>query len=407
MADKFVRASRLFNRFLKLTLGHYMMRLFGYKVYNDHIDKLKPPYIVLANHTNNWDPFLLSMCFPEPVYFVTSDTHFRSAFFRFLFRLVGSIPKTKFVSDPGTTRSIFNIVKHGGIIGIFPEGRRSWDGKTLPILYPTAKLIKSLGIPVVGVVFKGACLSMPRWAKNTRKGQLTMHCSLLLDGDKISSLNTDEIFGIITDGLAHDEYEWQKEVMISFKGKNLAEGLELFLFCCPNCKSIGKMKSSNSEFRCLDCDYSVEYDTYGFLNTKHSKHYYKNTRDWNIWQLAYFEAYITSMDNNAVDNPIFDDTDVLAVSGTRLTPLKEIQSGRLACYYDRITFSGGNDVFLEFPIKKIYGENIQSNKKFEFYFEKILYRFTGNTCGLSAYKWVKAVEILKKLHKQEAVKKYE
>lgn len=407
MAEKFVRASKLFNRFLKLTLGRYMRRLFNFKINNDQIVNLKPPYIVLANHTNNWDPFLLSMCFPEPVYFVTSDTHFRSRILRYLLKLVGAIPKTKFVSDPSATRDIFNIVKHGGIIGIFPEGRRSWDGKTLPLIYPTAKLIKSLGLPVVKVLFKGACLSMPRWARKPRKGELTMECSILLNSAKLAEMTVDDVFNYITTGLAYDEYEWQRTAMIPFRGEAIVERLELFLFCCPDCSSIGTMKSSKASFGCNKCGYAVEYDDYGFINKKHGRLHFDNTSDWNLWQLEYMESLISSaLDIRAVP-PVFEDQDILAQTGGRLKPLKRLETGKLSMHIDKIVFTGDEGIYLEFPLKKIYGENIQSNRKFEFYHEKVLYRFTGNSYCLPAYKWVKAVEISKKLAKLEAIKNYE
>lgn len=396
MADRFIKASRLFNKFLKLTLGSYLRILFGYKIYNAGIADLKPPYIVLANHTNFWDPFLLSMCFSEPVYFVTSDTHFRSRILRNILKLVGAIPKTKFVSDPSATRDIFMVVKIGGIIGIFPEGRRSWDGKTLPVIYTTAKLIKSLGLPVVSVLFKGANLSMPRWARKTRKGKLIMQCSILLSEEDIFKMPVDDIYNNITEGLAHDEYEWQRNMMIPYKGRSPAERLELFLFCCPQCKSIGTMASKKDDFYCTHCKYSVEYNQHGFFSTTHAQLYYDSPRDWNLWQLNYLENHAGTNDAENNGKALFEDKDILAQTGGRLVSLKKLQNGHLAMFTDKIVFVGDDETRLEFPLKKIHGENIQSNRQLEFYYNKVLYRFTGNSYCLTAYKWVKAIEIYKK-----------
>lgn len=399
MADRFVKASGFFNKFLKFTLGSYLRVLFDLKIYKDGINGLKPPYIVLANHTNFWDPFLLSLCFSNPIYFVTSDTHFRSRILKNLLKLVGAIPKTKFVSDPSATRDIFKVVKIGGIIGIFPEGRRSWDGKTLPLIYPTAKLIKSLGLPVVTVVFKGANLAMPRWAKSSRKGEVNMHCELLLNKEAIEKMTVEDIFNSISSSLAHDEYEWQKSRMTPYKGKSPAERLELFLFCCPHCKAIGTMASNDDAFFCKKCGYSVTYDKYGFFTKQQGKSYFDNPRDWNLWQLDYTGSLPGLYADNNIEGPIFEDKDVLAQTGGRLITLKRLQTGKLYMYANRIVFHGDEGLELEFPIRKLYGENIQSNRQLEFYYEKVLYRFTGNTYCLSAYKWVKAIDIFKKIEK--------
>lgn len=397
MTAEFKKASSSFNKFLKVIFGSYMGYLFGYEIFNDQIAGLEPPYIVLANHTNFWDPFLLSMCFTDPVYFVTSDTHFRNPLLRQLLKLVGAIPKTKNVSDPHAIRDIIRVAGSGGIIGIFPEGRRNWDGKTLPLFYPTAKLIKTLKLPVITVLFKGAYLSMPRWANKTRKGELHMICSKLLDADDLTALSTDEIFAKITDGLSHDEYDYQKSRMISYKSTFPAERLELFLFCCPDCKSIGTMKSRNEDFFCTNCGYTLKYNEFGFFSSSGQELYFDNPRDWNIWQLKYLESLADSSALSVSSNVIFEDDDVLLQTGTvvRLKSLKKEQAGRLAMHRDFMRFEGSQGLLLDIPLNKISGQNIQMNNQLEFYHEKTLYKFTGNTFNLSAYKWVKAIELFK------------
>jgi 1-acyl-sn-glycerol-3-phosphate acyltransferase len=401
MAAEFRKASRFFNKFLKATLGNYMRLLFGYEIFNDTTAGLKPPYIVLANHTNFWDPFLLSMCFPEPVHFVTSDLHFRHPLLRQLLKLVGAIPKTKNVSDPQTIKDIIRVTRNGGIIGIFPEGRRSWDGRTLSLFYPTAKLIKSLKLPVVTVLFKGAYLSMPRWAKKTRKGQLHMICGKLLNTADLAVLSSDEIYAKIIESLSYDEYEYQKEKMIRYKSGAPAEKLELLLFCCPACKSMGTLKSKKEDFFCSNCGHAVKYNEYGFFDSVCGELFYENPRDWNHWQLKYLESLLDGSEFIDPSTPIFEDNNVLLHSGTgkRHKALKKEQTGKLAVFQDHIRFEGQNSLTLEFPLHSISGENVQMNNQLEFYYDKTLYKFTGDSYSLSAYKWVKAIELYKKIKK--------
>lgn len=397
MEYKFRMAGTLFNKFLKLILGSYMRYLFGYRISNGQISGLKPPYIVIANHTNFWDPFMLSMCIPGPVHFVTSDAYFRNPVLKFLLRYVGAIPKTKSVPDMQSIKHILYVAKSNGVVGIFAEGRRNWDGTTLPLPYPTAKLIKSMKIPVVSVLFEGACLSMPRWAKHTRRGELTMTCRQVYTGEVIKELSTDEIFAGITASLEHDEYNWQRSRMTPYKGRKLAERLELFLFLCPECKSTIHLKSHNDIFYCTRCKYTVRYDEYGFFKPVSGRLYFDNPREWNLWQLEVLKSEILTKGSRPGSGPLMEDENVTAYMGGKSIPLKLLYKGCLYLYCDRIVFKSREGTDYSFMLSEIYGENIQYNDQIEFYHEKVLYRFGGCQCPISAYKWVRAVEMLKEI----------
>lgn len=371
-----------------------MRYLFGYRFFNEQIKALKPPYIIIANHTNFWDPFLLSMCIPSPVHFVTSDAYFRNPVLKFLLKYVGAIPKTKSVSDPQSIRYILSVAKSNGIIGIFAEGRRNWDGTTLPLLYPTAKLVKSLKMPVVSVLFKGACLSMPRWAGHTRKGELTMTCSQVFSSDEIKGLSVDEIYAGMTSSLSHDEYAWQRDRMIPYKGRRQAERMELFLFLCPECKSTVHMKSHHDILYCTKCNYSVRYDKYGFFKPVSGKLYFDNPREWNLWQIGVLESEIHSKNTQPGAGPLLEDVRVTAYRGGKSNHLELLHTGCLYLYFDKIVFKSPEGGITLFEITEIYGQNVQYNDQLEFYYKKVLYRFGGIHAPISAYKWVRALEIL-------------
>ncbi len=397
MRRKKYKAGKLFNKFLKFTIGNYMKFLFDYSIENEQLKGLKPPYVIIANHTNFWDPFLLSMCIPEPVYFVTSDAYFRNPLLKCLLTLVGAIPKTKLVADPLSIRGIIEVVRNNGVIGIFPEGRRSWDGRTLPLLRPTAKLIKSLNIPVVTVLFKGAYLSMPRWASTTRKGRLTMTLSRTLEPYDIKQLSTEDIFLSITKSLFYDEYDYQRSHMNLYKGQHNAEKLERFLFFCPECECISSLVSSHNNLRCRNCTYEVSYNNFGFFETAKHKLHYDNPRDWNVWQLEKLYLYLLTKILQGDHSLLLTDNDIIMKTGQKTGALKlKATGGTLSLYADRIQFSIGNQEVQRFRMSNIIGENIQLNNQLEFICEKTLYRYSGRQGDLSAYKWVQAIGLIKK-----------
>jgi 1-acyl-sn-glycerol-3-phosphate acyltransferase len=95
----------------------------------EHVRDLKPPFIVVANHVNFWDPFWINAFISTPIQFVASDNLFRTTLLGFAMRLLGSIPKTKLMNDAQTIGHIFRVLEAGGVVGIFPEGTRSYDGR--------------------------------------------------------------------------------------------------------------------------------------------------------------------------------------------------------------------------------------------------------------------------------------
>ncbi len=388
------RPNRLFSRSMLFGLRLYLEHMWNIEVELNYIKKINPPYIILANHVNNWDPFLINMYLDEPISYVTSDEYFRNPILKKLLNYVGAIPKTKFKSDLSTVKKILSAKRDNRIIGIFPEGRRSWDGCTGKILYSTAKLIKLLKIPVVTTVIEGGHLSYPRWATNHRKGKILISYKLIMDADTVKKDSIDTIHKKIVAELKHDEYAMQKEQMNLYKGKNLAENLELYLFICPNCKTIGNMKSKGKSFFCQNCDYASTYTDTGFLQLQNNEYkHFNNPRDWNKWQIQYLKKLISNSFKDSSTSILFCDNGVNIHIGKKGQKLNKMGHGKLYLNSDRFYFLGDDRNKIAFDFQKIKGLNIQYNNKIEFYYGSRLYRFSFKDTNISAYKWTKGLEI--------------
>ncbi|NLY19227.1 MAG: 1-acyl-sn-glycerol-3-phosphate acyltransferase [Clostridiaceae bacterium] len=394
--------SKWFNRLLKATLGTYLKLRFNVKIYNEDIKGLKSPYLVIGNHVGAWDPFLMSMGIKEPVYFVISDAHFRHFWLRQVFKLVGGISKTKKLADSGTIRVIISIKKASGVIGLYPEGARNWDLKNLPVFFSTAKLIKNLKIPVVNTLMEGAGLTRPRWGRSSRTGIINLKYSILLTPEEINNLSVDEIYAKVVEGISFNEYEWQNKNMIRFKGRNKAEYLDLFLVVCPGCKSLCTMRSHKDSFYCTECGYSVEYDDYGFLNTK-DEPFFNTTQGWSDWQNSYLYDLFSKDEYVSGKKPLFTDVKTKLFTGKRRGRLRQYNwLGKVELYFDRIVFTAEKRAAYSFPLDKITGLNIQNNNKFEFYVKDNLYRFKFTTQHKSVYKYYLAVNLIEKIKEEKA-----
>ena len=148
------------------------------------LERVAPPYIVVANHVSFWDPFWVNSFIRHPIQFVASDNLFRTFPLGFAMRLLGAIPKTKLMNDPETVRHIYRVLAGGGVVGLFPEGSRTNDGRLSPLVPAVARLLRRLKVPVIAARDGGRVpVAVPaghgmrggaRWRSPTRKSSRAM-----------------------------------------------------------------------------------------------------------------------------------------------------------------------------------------------------------------------------------------
>lgn len=111
----------LFARYFIWPVLRYQYKI---KIKNHQIaEDIKPPYILVANHTSYNDVFFVSEGIPHPVSYLADEAVIKKSFFRgILIRLTGAIPLSKGMADPVAIRQLRYLKEHGGVIGIFPEG---------------------------------------------------------------------------------------------------------------------------------------------------------------------------------------------------------------------------------------------------------------------------------------------
>lgn len=169
----------------------FMLIKFGLRIkYNvtvegvDNIPK-KGPLIFISNHTSIVDSFLLGCNLPRKIYFMAKSTEFDSLGKRVFFYLSRSFPVRRYDTDPGALRNAYKILEFGGMVGIYPEGERTWDGVLQPLRRGTVRFILSAGVPVVIAGIRGAYQHQPRWGGKIGSPQIAIRFGKPIEVKKI------------------------------------------------------------------------------------------------------------------------------------------------------------------------------------------------------------------------------
>jgi len=293
---KHYRLHRFMFVILRRTVVPIIQRVMGYR-YNK---KKGPdvPSLVISNHNTNLDPVLVAMSFSRHMYFLTSEHALRkglkSRLLRFFF---APIPINKSRVDVSAIKDILRRLKAGASVCFFAEGDRSFNGLTSPISSSTAKLVKTSGVDLITFRLEGGYFTAPRWAKKLRRGIMSGSRVNHYSGADLKTMTIEQINKLIEQDIYEDAYERQKNDLIRFHGKKLAESIETVLYLCPRCEKIGTLRSEGEHFFC-SCGLDVEYCETGLLRGDDLP--FTSIKEWDQWQTGKLEEII----DNSGDQPI-------------------------------------------------------------------------------------------------------
>lgn len=132
------------------------------------------PAVILPNHGSFLDAILLGAALDRPIGFMTKNSEFRDPAMAFLLRRLYAFPVRRYAVDAQAVRNARRIVAGGRLLGLFPEGERSWDGRMLPLRRGALRLLLTFGVPIVPVGIAGAYPVMPRWTHRPRPHPVTI-----------------------------------------------------------------------------------------------------------------------------------------------------------------------------------------------------------------------------------------
>jgi 1-acyl-sn-glycerol-3-phosphate acyltransferase len=111
------------------------------------------PLIVVANHRSFMDSIFLALVVHRPVRFLAKAEYFDDRRTAWLFRALGQIPVRR--GSPGGAKRALDeackVLEAGGVVGLYPEGTRSRDGRLHAGNLGAARLSVLTGAPILPV----------------------------------------------------------------------------------------------------------------------------------------------------------------------------------------------------------------------------------------------------------------
>lgn len=156
----------LFYRVLKIILYPILRGL--YRVKAEGLENLprEGPVIIVANHVSFLDSFWIPLVVPRRMVYLAKAEYFESWKTAWFFRALGMIPVKRDIKEKTEAALQAGIeVLEQGVLGLYPEGTRSPDGRLYRGRTGVARLALRSRAKVVPIGLVGSREVMPKQAK--------------------------------------------------------------------------------------------------------------------------------------------------------------------------------------------------------------------------------------------------
>lgn len=170
-------------RFLRAFFSGYLRTMHRMKICGRERIPAAGPVIICANHSSYFDAMLITLCTPRLVRFMVARDFYDHPVLGFFIKRAGGIPVSLSGVDAAACKTALAVLKEGGIVSIFPEGRLSRTGLPSSARPGAAFLAAASDAPIVPVSVTGAFFCYPRGRRLPRPGQIrvTVHAALTVD----------------------------------------------------------------------------------------------------------------------------------------------------------------------------------------------------------------------------------
>lgn len=172
-----------FYRFAQAVVKWLLRFRYHYTILNSERLPLSGGLILAANHHTYGDPLFIGVGFKRQVHFMAKEELFRIPVLGFIVRKLGAFPVSRGSGDSSAIDKAVEVVQNGGVLGIFPEGTRSKDGRLGRVKSGVVVVAAKTGGDIVPV---GITYGKKRFIRQELKiayGDVIKNSELGLDGE--------------------------------------------------------------------------------------------------------------------------------------------------------------------------------------------------------------------------------
>jgi len=198
------------------TILRFYLRLF-HRVKYYGLENIPPAggAILASNHPTYMDPVVIRVGVRRRICWMAWDALFRVPVLGWMIRNMSAYPVDPDRADRSAYRQTLELLRRGEIVGVFPEGGRSYQPLMGLPRSGAVRLAARAGVPVIPVSIAGAFRVWPRYRLLPRPGRIavTIHKPLAFDGvrvDKETEVDLlERVRDIINRSLVQTYIEWQ------------------------------------------------------------------------------------------------------------------------------------------------------------------------------------------------------
>ena len=153
------------------------------------------PAILASNHLAVMDSFYLPLVVPRRITFLAKSEYFTGTGFkgwlsRWFFTAVGQVPIDRSSADAAQAAldTAQRVLGEGKLLGMYPEGTRSPDGRLYKGKTGLARLALETGVPVIPVAMIGTNKVNPPGTSMLRFGKVTVRFGKPMDFSRFDGL---------------------------------------------------------------------------------------------------------------------------------------------------------------------------------------------------------------------------
>lgn len=111
--------------------------------------------VIASNHKHAMDPLMIILATKRTIHYLAKIELFKGIF-KIFFNAVGTLPVDRKNKNPNTISKAEEMLRDGGVIGIFPEGTRNkMNDELLPFKKGAVSFAKNTNSKIVPVYIKG------------------------------------------------------------------------------------------------------------------------------------------------------------------------------------------------------------------------------------------------------------